>query len=61
MCKKFGTVYPLQKKEIPRFNRKFRQKRRFIDYYRLIRDKIAEFYVFYLFLDSWHKNCYKDR
>jgi len=30
-------------------------------YYRLIRDKIGVFYCFYLFLGSWHKNCYKDR
>ena len=37
------------------------QKRRFIDRYPPERDNIGVFYRFYLFLDSWHKNCYKDR
>ena len=47
--KRFGAVYRAYKATIP-FRCEISDKNAvFIDYYRLIRDKIAEFYVFYLF------------
>ncbi|ERF59740.1 hypothetical protein HMPREF1325_0057 [Treponema socranskii subsp. socranskii VPI DR56BR1116 = ATCC 35536] len=59
--KKFGTAYRTQNVKRP-FRCEISDKNAvFIDYYRLIRDKIGVFYCFYLFLGSWHKNCYKDK
>ena len=47
--KRFGAVYRAYKATIP-FRCEISDKNAvFIDYYRLIRDKITEFYVFYLF------------